>query len=108
MASKRRLEGYLLVDNRHAPAIDANQVRAFERQHGPVTAAGVTGLFESATLTCAHCHAQIVLNPNRSRPRHYCSKCDKYVCDNAACVLECSPLNAVFDQLQAAAGRRGF
>ena len=103
--SKRSLEGALLIDNRHAPPPDPLQIAAFERLHGPVIGAGVTGVYESATLTCAHCHAIIVLNPARTRPRHYCPKCDAYVCDAPVCVLECRPLNAVFDRLQNAAAK---
>jgi hypothetical protein len=38
-------------------------------------------LFESATVTCAHCIRVVVLNPDRSRSRGYCRKCDHYVCD---------------------------
>lgn len=59
MFSKRSLEGYLLKDNR----------------------ASGGGMLESATLTCSHCQRQVILNPDRSRSRGYCPKCDHYVCD---------------------------
>lgn len=98
MKSKRSLEGYLLVDNRHAPGPSIAEIARFERLHGPVAGAGAS-FFESATLTCAHCHAQIVLNPDRSRARNYCSKCDKYVCDHPSCVVECRPLTVLMDHL---------
>lgn len=49
------------------------------------------GLFEADVKTCAHCMAQIMMNPERQRPRNYCRKCDKYICDNPACHFECSP-----------------
>ena len=103
--SKRSLEGALLIDNRHAPPPDPIQVAAFEAKHGPLAGADNRTVFESATITCAHCQAIVVLNPNRSRARHYCSKCDSYVCDAPTCVVECSPLNAVFDRLHTAAAK---
>jgi hypothetical protein len=83
MASLRRHEGYLLLDN------------------------SVSGgaRVESATITCAHCHAIVVLNPQRTRPRAYCQKCDHYVCDSLRCATACDPLNHVFDRLQNAAAR---
>ena len=59
MFSKRSLEGYLMKDHR----------------------AGGGSMFESATLTCSHCQRQVILNPDRSRARGYCPKCDHYVCD---------------------------
>lgn len=96
--SKRSLEGYLLIDNRNAPAVPSIG-------GAPAIAAGAT--FESATLTCSHCHAVVVLNPGRTRERHWCAKCDKYVCDGCAAVGECRPLNQILDTLQnqAALGR---
>lgn len=65
MLSKRSLEGYLLIDHR---------------------ATGIGGMVESATLTCSHCQRQVVLNPARTRERHYCPKCDHYVCDGCEAV----------------------
>jgi hypothetical protein len=96
--SKRSLEGVLLIDNRAGapvPAFDGTV---------PIASGAV---FESATLTCSHCHKQLILNPDRSRSRGYCPKCDHYLCDQCETVRvktgECTPLNAVFDQLQNAA-----
>ncbi len=94
MKSKRSQEGYLLIDNRagaRAPATPGT----------PEIAAGAT--FESATITCSHCHAIVVLNPDRSRDRHYCRRCDHYICDQCAVGGDCTPLTAVFDALQAQA-----
>lgn len=69
MSSLQRQEGYLLVDN---------------------TAAG-EGKLESATITCCHCQRTFLKNPQRTRPRGYCAKCDAYVCDNPECSTECRP-----------------
>ena len=62
--------GYLLVDNR----VSGGQ------------------LVEMPTLTCAHCGVVVVLNPQRTRPRGLCFKCNAYVCDNAGCNAECNPI----------------
>ncbi len=97
MASKRRHEGYLLIDNRFGPGVSAEFVRQSGKD-APVVPEG--HLFESATITCAHCQAVVVLNPNRTRPRHYCPQCDHYVCDNPVCVTTCMPMNKVLDVLQ--------
>lgn len=83
MASLKRLEGYLIIDNRCSG--------------GTMT--------EEATATCAHCHAVVRMNPFRTRPRHYCAKCDHYVCDHPTCLLECRPFNKVLDDAQAVAFR---
>ena len=90
--SKRSLEGYLLIENRFAPKVPSFDGRS------PEIPADAT--FESATVTCSHCHAVVILNPARTRPRNWCPKCDRYVCDNPLCNQECRPLNAVLDRLQ--------
>ena len=54
-----RHEGYLSIDH-----------RAVSKGH-----------FESATSTCSHCQRVVILNPDRTRPRHYCPQCDNYLCD---------------------------
>lgn len=85
MGSLQRHEGYLLIDNR----------------------ASGDGLMESATVTCSHCHRIVVLNPDRTRPREYCSGCDHYICDGCAAIRSSQPacltLNAVLDRQQEAA-----
>ena len=47
--------------------------------------------FESEVpmMVCAHCNYQVVLNPERKRPRSHCRKCDAYVCDDIACNIKC-------------------
>lgn len=90
MLTKRSLEGYLLIDHRNAPGAGA-------------VAAGAT--FESATVTCSHCHRIVVLNPDRSRERHHCRRCDHYICDQCATGGGCLPMNAVLDAAQERAAR---
>lgn len=85
MTSKRRHEGYLLIDNR---------------------CAGL-GMTEVATYTCSHCDAVVVMNPLRTRERGYCRGCDKYICDNCTAIrartLECRPMQKVIDEVLTAA-----
>jgi hypothetical protein len=104
MSSLRRHEGYLLIDLRNSPGVPTTMIRAAAAA-GHAPAGSGQGLFESATVTCAHCHAVVVLNPDRQRPRHYCARCDHYVCDHPQCATQCQPLNAVIDRLRNAAAR---
>lgn len=46
---------------------------------------------EMHTMTCAHCNRVVLLNPERTRARGYCAKCDAYVCDHRVCLTECNP-----------------
>lgn len=97
MKSKRSLEGYLSVDNRHAPVAPMSV--------GGKTFAGSSGVLERSTLTCSHCQRQMIVQPLRTRERPYCRKCDHYICDNCAVLAklnggECQPLNATLDRLQ--------
>lgn len=83
MASLRRHEGALLIDNRLSGG----------------------ACVEVPTLTCHHCHRQVIVNPLRTRERAYCPKCDHGICDPCALARkinggECRPLNAVIEQLQ--------
>jgi hypothetical protein len=89
MRSKRSQEGYFLVDHR--------AVAAPRFECGPAPG-GAT--FESATITCSHCNVVVVLNPDRTRARGYCSRCDHYVCDNPACSKDCVPLSQLFDAVE--------
>ena len=103
MSFKRRLEGYLLIDNRNSPGVSAE----FIHQSGvdaPIVPAGT--LFESATITCSHCQAIVVLNPNRTRERGYCAKCDHYVCDSPACNRECVPFQRILEDAYNLASRQ--
>lgn len=65
---------------------------------------------EMATYQCHHCNGTVVMNPNRTRERAYCRRCDGYICDNCALVrqqtLTCKPFTAVVDELLEAAERQ--
>lgn len=81
--SKRSQEGFLLIDDRASG--------------GP--------LRETPTVTCSHCQVIVILNPQRTRPRGYCRKCDHYVCDKPTCNFECKPMSQVIDEALEKAAR---
>ena len=90
--SKRSHEGYLIVDHR----------AGLGNKPG--------GVVESATITCSHCCAVVVLNPDRSRARGFCPKCDHYVCDTCEAIRvakggECVPFAKIMDDVCEAAVR---
>lgn len=94
--SNKSLEGYLLIDHRASPGVQGHADPATsDLQFVPGG-----GLFESATITCSHCQRVVVLNPQRTRERGYCAKCDHYICDAPACHVDCRPFNAFLDTLQ--------
>lgn len=65
-----------MTDHRESPGMSDSAVVP----HGLPMGAG-RGLFESSTFTCADCHKVVINNPDRTRPRGYCPKCDHYLCD---------------------------
>ncbi len=97
MKTKRRHEGYLLVDHRNSPGVPDAQAIAT----GLPIGAG-RGVFEAATYTCSHCQVVVVINPLRTRDREYCSKCDHYICDRCGAIKaatgECRTMQEVFDE----------
>ena len=82
LKSKKRFEGYLMMDHRASPGIPEDMARLAGL---PVVAAGST-LYECATLHCCHCGGCWVPNTYRIRERGYCRSCDMYLCDS--CVIE--------------------
>lgn len=100
MNSKKRNEGYLLIDHSQSPGVSEELLQ----QSGiPGAAVGPGKVFEAATITCSHCQTMVILNPLRTRARNYCAKCDHYICDNPGCNAECLPMSKVLDDLQNAA-----
>lgn len=97
--SLRSLEGYLLIDNRNSPGTTSDILTPGSSPDDvPIVGSGAT--YESATATCSHCHRIVIFNPQRSRPRNYCAKCDHYICDSAGCLVDCTPFNKLLDDLQ--------
>lgn len=97
MPTKPRREGLLTIDHRNSPGISAELINATGRA-APIVGAGQ--IFESATITCAHCNVVVVLNPDRTRQRGYCRNCDHYVCDNPGCNSNCTPHAKTLDIMQ--------
>lgn len=94
MHSKRSHEGYLLIDNRNGPGVQPEIVASV----GLPLSAG-QGLFEAPTITCSHCQTVVVINPNRTRERAYCQKCDHYVCDLCGLTLTQTGVCKPFEKL---------
>lgn len=84
--SKRRHEGYLMIDHRASPGL-------------PAPGMGEGQLYETATITCVHCQTVVILSPTRTRARGYCQKCDHYVCDKPECNIDCTPWNKIIDAI---------
>jgi hypothetical protein len=109
MIGKRTREGYVEIDCRDGVGITPEQAA----QAGCNTLAVATGeVFKSATITCSHCERIVILNPDRTRSRGYCPKCDAYVCDDCEAVRvasggACKPFKQVIDEFvdDAAKGR---
>lgn len=85
-------EGYLLIDNRESPGVSEGLIHQSGKD-APFVRAGQ--MFESATVSCSHCQRIVILNPDRTRPRGYCRKCDAYICDSPGCNAECNPFEKV-------------
>jgi hypothetical protein len=106
MFSKRELEGYLLIDHRESEGLNPTQARHAGFSAMPV---GRGAMFESPTINCSHCERLVVLNPDRTRSRGYCPKCDRYVCDQ--CEAErvrtgvCRPFKQVIDEFMERAAK---
>lgn len=76
MPSLKRHDGELQVDNSNTPDV-------------PVPGFGRGGMQMAApTISCAHCGSVVMLNPFRERPRNYCRKCDRYICDGCGIVTQ--------------------
>lgn len=87
MHSKQSLEGYYLIDHHDSPGLP--EAIAVKAGLPPNATKGHT-TFESASITCHGCHALVILNPDRSRPRNYCKRHDHYLCDACAARLALS------------------
>jgi hypothetical protein len=103
--SKRSREGEILIDHRSSPGLMPEQVR------GDVPAVAGGQVYESAVYTCSHCQATVIINPQRTRERGYCQKCDRYVCDECEAIrvktFECRSVERQLDEIQNAIERFG-
>ena len=100
----RKREGYLLIDNSSGPGISLDDLAKLPRR-GPLLAVPEGKKFESDTITCSHCHVQLLRNPLRKRERGSCGgACRGYLCDWCGAeygrTRECKHLKSILDQLQ--------
>lgn len=106
MKTKRRYEGQLLIENRHAPLPDPVQIERLGRATGKLIIAPQSPVYEVATVTCSHCHTIVIIRGERQRPRAWCWKCDRYICDRCVLLAKlhgCRPFAAVLDALDSKA-----
>jgi len=96
MFSKREMESYVEIDHRESPGITPEQAARAGRGTIPV---GKGQVFKSAAYQCSNCERLVVLNPNRSRDRFWCSKCDEYHCDDCALRTKITGICRPFKQL---------
>lgn len=101
MKSKRSHEGVLIMDHRSMDGVPED----ITRKQGLPVGSG-QGLFEAPTFTCSHCPRVVVMNPNRTRERAYCGKCDHYICDRCGAIMavtkECKTYKEVLEDIQEA------
>jgi hypothetical protein len=77
------MENYVEIDHRESPGITHEEAaRLGAIAHCDVVAVGKGQHFKSACITCHGCEKQVILNPDRSRERHYCPTHDAYLCDD--------------------------
>src|SRR5581483_12335383 len=97
---KADLEDYVLIDHRDSPGFSCDIVAdAGRSQLAPYVGAGKK--FEGATLYCNHCERIVIKNPDRTRHRASCPKCDHFICDWCAGeyhrTLQCVPFKKVIE-----------
>lgn len=85
--SQRSFEGYLEIDNRESPGLRPGEAGK---------------IIQRVTKKCQHCWRIVVINPDRTRARGYCPKCDGFVCDecetNRVLTGICRPWKQVVDE----------
>jgi hypothetical protein len=105
MSTKRKHEGYLMLDHSNSPGLPDEIVANMGL---PLTAG--RAMFEAPTYTCNHCCRVVFMNPLRTRDREYCIKCNHYVCDNCGAIKaatgECRTVNQIIEEAQEAASRQ--
>lgn len=83
MNSLRSTEGYVWISHKFSPGVPDE---VMVKTGYPAGAGRKDSVFESATFTCADCERVVVMNPDRSRARGYCPKCNHYLCDQCETV----------------------
>lgn len=87
----------MYIDNRNSAGVPDDVMVAM----GFPVGAGKS-LYESATYTCNHCNAVVVIEPKRTRERGYCRKCSSRICDACetlrAQTFECKTMDEIVDE----------
>ena len=95
MSSLKRHDGELMIDHRGTEGIPEELTKA-----AGLPALPPGRMVEMATIGCCHCGAVVVVNPERIRPREYCQKCDRYICDWCkAASLKAEYVHRTFNQI---------
>lgn len=107
MRTTRSAEGYVCVENEHAPAVGDDLIAQAVAAGKPVPiGAGKTGVYEMPAVRCGHCHTVRLVQPLRTRTRPICRGCNEVMCDGCAAVAhitgECRSLDARFSIAQEA------
>ncbi len=55
--------------------------------------------FQLKCYTCCGCQRQIIVNPQRERPRNYCRSCDKYMCDDCSLAFKVTGVHTPFQKI---------
>jgi hypothetical protein len=91
--------GYLLIDNRVNEGVPEKLVA-----YTGMPLQSAHGMFEAKTITCKHCNAIVVMNPDRTRERTICKGCNSYICDGCGAVLAqtgvCRTVDQILDEMQ--------
>jgi hypothetical protein len=105
MSSIRRHEGYLLIDNRDSPGVKPGDIPS----RGDVPFVSASTMYEAPTYTCSHCQRVVWMNPDRTRERAFCRRCNHVLCDGCGKLMEqtreCVPFKKIIDDAQEAAER---
>jgi hypothetical protein len=104
MKTKKNHEGYMLIDHLFSPGLP-EPVRI---PGLPTVVAPGGKIIEAAIICCRHCQVEMIKNPERTRPRGYCTQCDHYICDRCEglrILYGCTTIEKVIEQIQEEAAR---
>jgi len=81
MGSLKRGDGEVEINHQFSPGLTPAEMRAFGMPEVP---GGEGSSARLATVSCNHCGGVWLVNHYRTRERHYCRRCDHYLCDLCA------------------------
>lgn len=89
-------EGYLMIDHRGSPGVDAEFIR---RSGRTALAVGEGQMAEAAIFQCCACQRLIVKTSARADSRNFCRQCDSFMCDACAIASHQSGRHIPFTQV---------